>query len=457
MLNFLDVYERAISGPLMSEDDFMMKVFVPVLTDIVDSHGIVYDRNRPVPDDDRAADTLYDAGVEFLERVGFYCVNTSRVIQFTRKEILEAIREAPGQCVLGEGKDVSVYTVRTPDDARLPLFNVGHGWVCTSEEMATNQIEALASLSGARAMKFPNLDHIRGIPIAIGSPMEIYASIRMIRIAREAMRRAGRPGMPIMSLLTTAADAATTLAASHPQFGLRPTDEWICGSIAEMKVDFGVLNKVACLQNWGANVGFESAPILGGYCGGPAGTAVVNTAYIIFGVLAFQANDQLTFPTHFRYGCTTTRDVLWVVSSSCQAASRHVPVPVNWACYAAAGPNTKMYFYESAAFFLCSGPSGTAGMGTPHPAKGVKVDRATPMEAKFGIEMGTAACKLTRSQANDIVLKVLEKYESRIPEPPDGDRYQDCYEVRSGKPGEAYLRLYDEMKEELVGMGIPLE
>ncbi len=29
MINFLEVYERALKGPIMSEKDFDMKVFIP--------------------------------------------------------------------------------------------------------------------------------------------------------------------------------------------------------------------------------------------------------------------------------------------------------------------------------------------------------------------------------------------------------------------------------------------
>ena len=457
MLTFLDVYERALHGPLMTESDFELKVFTPILRDVISAFGIAYDPQNPLPADDRAADNLYHAAVEFFSRVGVYCKDTNRVMQFTKEEILEAVKAAPGKCYLGEGKDAGVYAVRKPDDPRWPWFTVGHGWICTSEEMATNQIEALASLPEARAMKFPNLDKIRGLPVTAGSPMEIYASIRLIKIAREAMRRAGRPGMPIMSLLTSAINAATTIAASTPQFGLRPTDEWICGFIAEMKIDFGTMNKVAYLQNWVANIGAESAPILGGYCGGPTGTAVVNTAYFLAGLVIQKSTDHLTFPTHFRYGCTTTRDILWAVSSACQAASRNIPVPVHWSAYLAAGSNTDMYYYESAAYLLCAVTSGAAGTGTPHPYRGVKIDGATPMDAIFGIASGKAASRLTRDQASDIVLRILEKYEKRIPDPPEGDRYQDCYDPVTGKPGEDCVRRYKAVVEELCAMGVPYE
>jgi len=457
MVDFLDVYERALKGPLMNENDFDMKVFVPAINEVVKAYGIKYDPQNPLPADDVAADNIYHAAVELLSRVGVYCQGTNRIIKFTKEEIYRAVKAAPGRCILGEGKDAGVYGMRKPDDSKWPWFTVGHGWICTSEEMATNQVEALALLPEAKVMKFPNLDHIRGIPITAGSPMEIYASIRMINISREAMRRAGRPGMPFMSLLTTAASAATTLAASAPQFGLRPTDEWICGFTAEMRINFGTMNKIAYLLNWGANIAAESAPILGGFCGGPTGTAVVNVAYFLAGLLIQNSNDHLTFPTHFRYGCTTTKDILWAVSSACQASSRNIPVPVHWSSYLASGSNTKMYYYESAAYLLCAVTSGSAGTGTAHPFRGVKVDGATPMDAKFGIEMGKAASKLTRDKASEIVLRLLEKYEHRIPEPPEGDRYQDCYDAVTGRPGEGCIRKYNEVVEELVAMGIPFE
>ena len=116
-----------------------------------------------------------------------------------------------------------------------------------------------------------------------------------------------------------------------------------------------------------------------------------------------------------------------------------------------------MYYYESAAYLLCAVTSGSAGTGTPHPAKGVKIDGATPLDARFGIEMGKAASRLSRNHASEIVTRLLEKYEPQIPAAPEGDRYQDCYDPLTGKPGESCLRLFHEVKEELARMGIPFE
>jgi methylamine--corrinoid protein Co-methyltransferase len=456
MTNFLDVYEQALKGPIMSEQDFDLKVFIPTLRRMVKDHGIHYNPEIPVPADNGLADNLFEAAVDFLSQTGIYCQDTNRVIQFSKAEILRALEKAPGHCTAGEGKDAGVFAMRKPDQPAVPWLHVGSGIVATTEEMMTNLIEAYGSIAEADSISISALDSIRGIPVMAGSPAELYAAIRAVRIGREALRRAGRPGLPIMNLISTAAAAVTTIGASAPQFGLRPSDGWLVGAISEMKIDFGAMNKIAYLLNWGANVGAESSPILGGYCGGAAGTAVASTAYMLMGLLVHRGNYQLTFPVHFRYGCSTTRDVLWVVSASCQAASRNIPMPTIWLAYIAGGPNTRMFFYESAAYLLCAVASGAPSVQTPHPAKAVKVDGITPLEAEFGVEMAVAAAKLNRGQANELVLRLLDKYESRIETAPSGSTYQECYEVTSGKPGDDYLRLYGEVKEELAAMGVPL-
>jgi hypothetical protein len=79
------------------------------------------------------------------------------------------------------------------------------------------------------------------------------------------------------------------------------------------------------------------------------------------------------------------------------------------------------------------------------------------MEARFGVEMATAASRLTREHANEIVLQLLERYETRIEAPPPGSRYPECYDTVTGKPGDEYLRLYDEVRGELAKLGIPFE
>ena len=455
MTNMLDVYERALNGPVMSETDFDMKVFIPRIRQAVKKYGIVYDPHHPVPWDDAAADQLYAAAVDFMVQTGVYCTDTNRIMQFSRAEVLQAVKDHPGRCQVGQGQDARVYGLRRPDDPVRPWFLVGSGIVSSSEEYATNIVEGYASIPEADSINIPGLSSIRGLAVSAGAPTEFYASIRGLRIALEAIRRAGRPGLAIVNHHPTPAVAVTNIAASAPQFGCRPTDAWLCGTIAEMKVNHDTLNKVAYLKSWGANVAAEAGPMLGGYCGGPEGFAVLCTAYILMGQLVHKGSYHHNFPFHFKHITSSTRDVLWGVSMAIQAASRNIPVPTLWANYCAAGPNTKMYFYECAAIVLTWTTSGAPGVMQPHPARAVKVDGITPMEARFTTEVGLAATKMTREQANGVVLRLLEKYEDRIDKAPAGSCYQECYNPITGKPNADYVTLYEETKAELTQMGIP--
>lgn len=163
----------------------------------------------------------------------------------------------------------------------------------------------------------------------------------------------------------------------------------------------------------------------------------------------------MTCPIHFRHGCSTTRDCLWVYSMVGRATSRHIRYPDLALAYAAAGPCTRMYFYEAAAVNLACVPSGYGGIQTVIPARAVIDDGITPLEGRFNVEMARAATGMTAEQASALVSQLLEKYEARIDEAPEGKRYQECFDLRTRKPSEEYTRLYAEVKEELAGMGVP--
>ena len=114
-----------------------------------------------------------------------------------------------------------------------------------------------------------------------------------------------------------------------------------------------------------------------------------------------------------------------------------------------------MYLYEAAAIYLAWVTSGAPCVNQPHPAKAVKIDGITPMESRFCVEVGKAASQLTREKANGLVVRLIQKYESDIPDPPEGDCYYECFNPETGKPNDNYVKLVDEVTEELTTMGIP--
>jgi methylamine--corrinoid protein Co-methyltransferase len=457
MPNFLDFMERATSGPILSEGDFGLKVLIPNVRQVVKEFDIRYDPEAPLATDDAFVDRLFEAAVEFLVQTGVYCDATNRVIQLERGEILQAVENLPEGNTFGEGRDRRLFKARKPGDQRPPWCHVGTGIVASSEEIAMAQVEGYGSIPQANSISIPAFGRVRGMPVIGGSPLEIYATIASVQAGRKALWKCGRPGLPILNLISSATTAMATIAGSHPAFGLRASDGWLIDFLAEMKVNFETLNRLAFILITGGNIGSTALPILGGYAGGAPGTALVMTAYYLLGILMFQGTYHLTGPVHFRHGCSTTRDSLWVFSAVGRATSRNTRYPAIGLGYAAAGPCTKMYFYEAAAVNLCCVTAGYGGVQTVHPAKAVVVDGVTPLEALFNVETAYAVTGMDAGEASELVNQLLDRYENEIEKAPAGKRYQECYDLKRGKPSEAYVRLYGEVKEELTKMGIPFQ
>ncbi len=457
MIDFLEVCRRAVSGPLMQENKFDNERFFPKIMELTKKYEIQHDLENPVSRDDALADAIFEAAVDLVSEVGVYCTDTQRIIEFSRDEVMQAVRQAPGACWFGEGHDRSLFQLRKPDDDSTPSWcHVGSGVAVSSEEIAFRTVEGYGKIHEANSIAAPCLSHLRSIPVSGGSPVEVLGAIQANMIARQALRQSGRPGMPILNLSSTAASAVGTIASSRPIFGARASDGWLTGFLAELKVGYEALDKVAYLTSWNASVCSECGPILGGYAGGPNGLAITNTAYVIAGILVLRGSYQLAFPMDINYSCSTSRGVLWAVGASCQAISRHIAYPFLSLGYMAGGPMTESYFYEATAYVLTAVSSGVSAQ-TPIPAKAVKMDHQTPLEMQYSAEVIGSAHRVSREEANEIVKNIVPKYEQNLSTPPEGKSYQECFDLATGEPKAEYLELYKKMKEEMGSMGVPFE
>ena len=452
MPHILEICQRAQNGLKMDKETFDLDVVFANARELCQKYEIAYDPQTPVPSDDDLADRVYKAAVEFVIQTGVYCPDTSRTIQFTEGEVLGAVADSRGRCIMGEGKDRYIWTPRLPDSDTQPWYHVGTGIVSTDERIAFNLVKAYAGIKQANSVSVPAMETIGGQSVSSGTPTEILGAIRGIKIARDALRHAGRPGLAIGNGISTAGTSIATIAASASQFELRPSDGWLVGALAEMKFNMSTLNKTAYLSSWGANIGNESGPLVGGYAGGPAEVAVLNVAYRLVGLLVLNCDYHLTFPVHITKGCSSPRDVLWCVSVSNQAISRNTKEVVWSLGYIAAGPMTKQFFYESAAYIGATISSGVSAQ-TTHPAKAVLNDYVTPMEMLGAVEIMQACVGITRKQANELALELLKKYENNIDDAPIGKKYQNCFDVETSQPSKEYVELYAEVKEELKKMG----
>ncbi len=456
MISLLEVCDRAQNGPELPVETFDLENVYATLKRLIDKYDIRYDPQTPVPSDDALADKIFDAALEFFVDCGVYFQDTHRVIRFTREEVLYAVASYNGDCHFGEGKEARVFRSRKPDSSSRPWCHIGSGIVASSEEIAYQIVRGNASIRSADSMSVNALDRISGQAIITGQPTEILGAIRSLKVARAACRDAGRPGLPIINGIATAGSATATIAAAAAQFTLRPSDCIIVGSLAEFKTNSEMMAKAAWCLSSQYNIVLASAPMLGGYAGGPEGVAILNTAYVFFGMLMYRCNYYLSLPLHINYSCSTTRDVIWATAASAQAISRNTTMPTLTLGYNAGGPMTGSFYFEAAAFIAASIASGVS-IQTPHPAKATLADHVTPIEMRVTTGIALACAGMTRKEASGVVAALVAKYEDGLATASVGKSYSECFDVRSGTPTDEYVSFVEKIKTELSNIGCPVE
>ena len=451
MIPFSTVVNRVFTGKICNEKEFDINLVSGKLNELVNKYDIIYDSENPVPSDDALADRIFEAAIEFYEHVGTYCPDTERRIIFSKDEILQALATAPENPVFGGGKDANVFMARKPECEIPPWCFVGAaGTPVSSEEIFLYVVQGYAEIPFANSITTPPLTKINGLDIRGNSPLEILATIRTAVLAKEAFRQAGRPGLPIFNGIATGSSAAGKIAGAHY---LEPHHSYAVASQSEFKIDFAKLNEIAYLTSIGARISGETAPLLGGYVGGPATVAVANAAYHFHAIMVLRGSFQLTLPTHYNYGSNSSREMLWAISASSQAISRNSHFPHLTDCYVGAGPMTQMCFQEIAAEVITSIVSG-ASVEIVAPARGVHIDHTTPMEPKLAAEIAHASVGMSRKDANKIVNFYLEKYENQLSDAPTGSKYQDCYDIYTNTPCDEYRKMYKQFKSELKEKGL---
>jgi len=357
MVQILDVMEKALNGRPMSETDYQLRLFAPKVQEKVKEYKIKYDPQNPIPDDKGLADDLFEAGLELLVDVGAFCTSSGRVISYTESEIKEALKRAPSKLHFGEGRDRKPFVSRKVEDRTPPWCLLGAGGgACSSDRSFLTLVEGYAEIPETNAITTPAITRVGGMRVRPASPLEVLAAMRNAVLAREACNRVGRQGIPIMNSLATAESDIAFAAALHPKFGMRQSDGYMICCMDPMKVDFARLNKAAVALSLGGHIGMCFGPLLGGYSGGPEGTAVSNVAHHMMGILTYQSSWLLPFTIHLKHVASSPRDMLWVISSMGQAISRNTHLLSINLNYTTAGPCTPMCLYETSAAVTAVSP-----------------------------------------------------------------------------------------------------
>ena len=194
-LTVFDIYDRAKTGEKMEESRWDYEVIPKTATKLKKKYGIKMDKSVIIPTDKELIDNLFNAGVEMLAECGVYCIDTGRVIKYTKEEILNAVQFAPSSAIIGEGKNAVNLCCRSFDSEKPPIIQGGPTGAPCTEEQFLNIHQSYAQEPLVDTIVDGVLQTSQGHDPVPNSPWEIAAVKAEAKMVRDAQERAGRSGM----------------------------------------------------------------------------------------------------------------------------------------------------------------------------------------------------------------------------------------------------------------------
>ena len=453
--DFYDIARRAETGPLMLSDDFNLKLLPQVIMEEMKDLKIEYNPEVLVSDDNTLSDEVWEAGYRVFLRTGLYSINSRRQILFSEDETKEVLKHYKPHIKVGKGRDEITLYNRGVEDSRPPIVFGGPMNADVTEDLMVKLNEAFAREKIIDVLFMPG--HIRtmdGVEIRMNSGLEVKAVLKYARAGREAVSRAGRPGMGIVGLGTM---GHNEIAASNEAWGLRTCDPRAVLFIAENGLEDLGFARLAHFHEYGCPIYIAFTPLIGGYAGGPAGTAVLAVASHLCAVM-LGATILHMGPQHIKYGQQTNKHSLWLASVAKSAVARNSNF-VSLTSHTCTGrPGLRQYWYEMANLIMSDVPNGSHICG-PRPAMPVRLNHVSPLTGRWFGEMGHAAAKMNRKQAQEVVKEIYTRYKDTLEfdKVELGNTFEEVFDTETLLPTDAHYKQYREVYQELKDLGVPLE
>ncbi len=451
----IEVLQRSENGPIIDEADFERKLVGPTIKSLVEKYDVQYTGESYINLDDDLADRVFQAGVEFASLVGIYNQSTNRRITWSRAEIEEAIKNCRPEATLGQGEQQFTILAREPEDSRRVALLGGVVGIPFPEDMYLPLTLSFLKQDIFDALDSASLETAYGNPIKAGTGWEVLGAWREAELAQEALKIAGKPGTPYSAV--ELAPTALGGLAGVTWGGYRPFDRHHVPMTSEFKTNNDLLAIITHIHNLGGFIGAYYNPIYGGHVGGAEGVAIAVAAGMILLNQVTIGHTFCTRPTHPFYGCDTTPEILWATSLGVQALTRNSNLMIATLAGPAGGPGTKTMLYENAAFALMSAASGVSELLASHSAGGGVPRHGSGLDARICAEVVRTMPGLTREQANMLVSQIVPLYQVDLERKPIGKPFEEVYDLEKIQPSPEWQGIYDEVKEELIAMALPLD
>ena len=113
--------------------------------------------------------------------------------------------------------------------------------------------------------------------------------------------------------------------------------------------------------------------------------------------------------------------------------------------------------HKTGADHIIAAKSGVTFQFGPRGSTGALVGAASGLESRFQGEVMHAACRIGRDKADEIMRLAYDKYKDDIAKKPYGVAFWEVYDVATIKPKDEWLKVYEDVKNEAIGWGLPMD
>jgi methylamine---corrinoid protein Co-methyltransferase len=453
---FLSVLDKAENGPIVSVEEWDKKYIYDTIRELVAKYDIKLDIKDPgVPDNDALADRVFEAAIELAVKSGVYCIDTQRRMIWSQDEIDTVLARVPEVIQVGAGNEAIAIKKRLPDENTTVAIGGGPWGVVVPEDLLLPLTTAYVQDEMTDFFCTAALQTTYGRSIRADSPWDTLACWQELRLTFEALERVGRPGLAIAAPNTSATAIGNVTALTYG--GIRPTDYNNNSFMSEMKVSYQDLIRTCHFIQTNSMVHNFYNPIFGGYAGGAEGVAVAIVAgYVLMKACLF-GDAFNSGPSHAHWSCNTFPALIPAQAVAAQSVSRNTNITQANFTRPMAGPCEKDLLYEIAAYQLATVPCGVEIATGVQTATGKHIAHCSPLEVHFLAQVAHAAEKLSRKEADPFVKKLIAKYKDGQKEMKIGKPFNETYDLEKLEPTAEWQGVYEEVFNELMAMGVPLE
>ena len=453
-LNYLELEERSYAGEMLDKESWDLDRVAVAVSELVGKYGLSWDKDNLIPCDDEMCRQYYAAGREMLISSGVYNISTGRVIRFSEREIDEAAANQRQSLKMGRGKDAFTLYARSPEDPRKPAVFGGNPGCPTPESLFRACVRSWAQEPAVDLLTCGSLVDVDAYPVRLGEASEVLAVRRELGYLNQVSAEAGREGMG--RLAAESAVSETGDLAAFARGFIRSGDAHLVALNNELVINRDNMVRAANSMHTGVLNASLACVMVEGLAGAAPGAALVMIASMLAANIICRADYHLCHPIHLRHTATSTRECMWVQSVACQAFHLCAPNIIVCDIYPKSGALTRELLYETAANALAITVSGghLEGVGS---CDGLR-PHGTGLEARLMGEVGRFASSsgMTRREANKVILELLKKYEHVFEQGNPGVSFEFAYDINTIRPKPEWLGMYEEVREELLTLGIKL-